>query len=191
MQTIRTFIAVETDESIRQAASRLIDRLRTAGADVKWVAACNMHLTLKFLGDVPEKDIPQVGRTVELAVAETPAFELEIRGLGAFPHPGRPQTIWLGTGSGGPELAALADQVERALEPLGFARERRPFHGHLTLGRLRRPSPAIKALSRMIQDQAAIEIGRTAVRELIVFSSQLAPSGPVYHPLQHIHLRGG
>ena len=189
--TLRTFVAVEMDEAIRRAAARSIEELRAAAADVTWVAPHNMHLTVKFLGDVAAEKIPQVCESVAQAVADTEPFDLEIRGVGAFPNAARPRTIWLGIGAGERELAALARRIESALEKLGFAREARGFHGHLTLGRVRRPSPALAALTPLLQDKADFEAGLTPIDEVVVFSSQLSPAGPTYEALSRAPLAGG
>jgi 2'-5' RNA ligase len=188
--TLRTFVAVEMDEAIRRAAARLIDELRAASAEVTWVAPHNMHLTVKFLGDVAAEKIPQVCEAVARAAADTKPFDLEVRGLGAFPNASRPRTIWLGLGSGEEELAALAGRVESALEELGFAREARGFHGHLTLGRVRRPTPALATLTRLLQNQPDFEAGLTPINEVVVFSSQLSPAGPTYEALSRARLAG-
>jgi len=188
--TLRTFIAVEMDEAIRRAAARLTEELRTASADVTWVAPHNMHLTVKFLGEVATEKIPQVGEAVAKAAVETKPFELEIRGVGAFPNVSRPRTLWLGLGAGEEELAALAKRVDLALRKLGFEREARMFHGHLTLGRVRRPTPALAALSGLIQAKTDFTAGRTPINEVVVFSSQLSPSGPTYEALSRAPLAG-
>jgi 2'-5' RNA ligase len=192
--TIRTFIAVEMDPAIRRAAAALIDKFRAAGADVGWVAAENMHLTLKFLGDLREEDVPRVCEAVRGAVAGVAPFELEIRGAGAFPNLSRPRVIWLGAAKGDEAMADLADRIEAVLESLGLPREARRFHAHLTLGRVRRtqrmPGPAISALTRLVQEHAAAQIGRTSVEEVVVFSSQLKPTGAVYEALCRAELGG-
>ena len=189
-QTIRTFIAVEMDPAIRRAAKGLIEKFRAAGADVGWVAPEKMHLTLKFLGDVRETDVPLVCEAVGEAVAGAAPFELDVRGAGAFPNLSRPRVIWLGSGEGEQAMAGLADRIEAVLESLGFAREARRFHAHLTLGRVRRGGPAISALARMVQEHAEVEIGRTSVEEVVVFSSQLKPTGAVYEALSRAPLGG-
>ena len=189
--TLRTFIAVEMSDAIRQAAARLIEELKTASADVTWVAPHNMHLTVKFLGEVATEKIPEVSEAVAEAAAESKPFELEIRGVGAFPNAARPRTIWLGPGSGEEELAALAKRVDLALRKLGFEREAHMFHGHLTLGRVRRPSPALGALTRLLQSKADFAAGRTSIGEAVVFSSQLSPTGPTYEALSRARLGGG
>ncbi len=187
---IRTFVAVEIGEAIRRAAVALIEELRAASAEVSWVAPHNMHLTVKFLGDVAAERVPQVSAAVAEAVAEAPSFDLEVCGVGAFPNVSRPRTIWIGTGAGEAQLADLAGRIDKALTKLGFAREGRDFRGHLTLGRVRRPSPGLTAVSQMLREQSGLEFGRTTVREVIVFSSQLQRGGPIYNAMSRATLGG-
>jgi 2'-5' RNA ligase len=188
--TIRTFVAVEIEEVIRRAA-KLVEELRAASADVTWVKPHNMHLTVKFLGDVTAEKIPHVCQTVARAVAGLTPFDLEIRGVGAFPNTARPRTIWLATGTGETQLADVAERIETALMDLGFAREGRPFRGHLTLGRVRRPGPALAELTRMLNERADLELGQATIREVVVFSSQLDRCGPIYEVLSRTPLAGG
>ena len=189
-RTIRTFVAVEIGEAIRRAAAGLVEEMRAASAEVTWVAPHNMHLTVKFLGDVAAEGIPQVSATVAEAIADVRAFDLEVRGVGAFPNVSRPRTIWIGTGAGESQLAMVAERLEASLAKLGFAREGRPFRGHLTVGRVRRPSPALAALSQILRERAGLEFGQTTIRELVVFSSQLERGGPIYEAISRAPLAG-
>jgi 2'-5' RNA ligase len=191
-QRIRTFIAVETDAAIRKAAKGLIDQLRQAGADVKWVDPENLHLTVKFLGDVDAGKIVQVCGAVQKAVADLAPFPLEIRGAGAFPSVLRPQTIWLGAGEGDDRMAELAERIETVLEPFRFRRETRRYRSHLTLGRLRREgaNAGIGDLGRLLEQLADYEAGRMPVEELVVFSSELTRAGPVYEVMGRAALDG-
>ena len=93
---IRTFIAVEVSNEVRQRAVELIEHLRTSGAKISWTKPHNMHLTLKFLGDTPEERLAEVGQAVVSAAVETPAFALRLQGVGVFPDARRPQTLWVG-----------------------------------------------------------------------------------------------
>ncbi len=174
--TVRTFVAVEAGPAVRQRAAKLIEEFAAAGAEVKWVEPDNLHLTLKFLGDVDERDIPRVCETVQRAAAEVAPFELEILGAGAFPKLHRPRTIWLGSGKGEPQMAELSRRVEKALEKLGFPREGRRFQAHLTIGRVRNAGPELAQLAQLLQVAADVEVGAMAVDEAVVFSSQLHPS---------------
>jgi RNA 2',3'-cyclic 3'-phosphodiesterase len=189
--TLRTFVAVEIDEAVRRAAAHLVEQLRAASADVTWVAPHNMHLTVKFLGDVAAEKIPQVCDWVAKAVASVEPFELQLHGVGAFPNLSRPRTIWLGTGAGQHELAAVAERLDAALEGLGFKPEGRAFQGHLTLGRVRRPTPALAGLSQLLQQHAALDTGVTPIGEVVVFSSQLDRTGPTYEALARARFQGG
>ncbi len=189
-ERIRTFIAVDVDSYVRERAIRLMDVLRTANADVKWVEPENLHITIKFLGEVLTRDIYHICQAVQKAVAEVEPFPLLVRGAGAFPDVVRPRTIWLGFGEGQEQLAALHRSVENALLPLGFPREGRPFKAHLTLGRVRRASPGLTRLAQLLRDHAEFSGAETYVEEVIVFSSQLTPEGPIYEPLATLPLQG-
>ena len=189
-QKVRTFVAVQISSAVRGGARRLIERFRAAGAEVKWVAPENLHITLKFLGDVDAKEIHRVCKAVQDAVADAAPFEFEVRGAGAFPKPNRPRTVWLGIAQGSEEMIDLNKRIEPALEKLGFRREARRFQPHLTIGRVRRGGPAVAELGRLIGEQADVEVGLTKVGEVIVYSSQLGRSGPTYEALARAPLGG-
>jgi len=187
-KTLRTFIAVEIDDRLRATAAKVAEELRAARADVSWVAPHNMHLTLKFLGDVAEDRIPRIGDALAEALAGAAPFELELLGVGAFPNAARPRTIWLGTGSGKAQLDLLAERVEAAVTRLGFPPEDRPFHGHLTLGRVRRASPALAELALMLKQRADLSLGQSRIEEVVLFSSQLQRGGPIYEAIRRFRL---
>lgn len=189
-QKIRTFVAVAISSDVRVAAAELIDDLRGAGAEVKWIEPRNLHVTLKFLGDVDAGQIHHVCQAVEQAVADAAPFEFEVRGAGAFPDTRRPRTVWLGIGQGSREIAALNGRIEPPLEKLGFPKEARRFEPHLTVGRIRRGGPGVAELGKRIAERSEVEIGRTHVAEAIVFSSQLGRSGPTYEAMARAPLSG-
>jgi len=189
-QTMRTFVAVETSPAIRQRAAELIEKLRAVPADVRWVQPHNLHLTLKFLGDVKVDEIPRVCQSVQRAAAEASPFQFEMRGAGAFPRAERPRTIWLGAGQGEEEMAELSRRIESALQKLGFPREGRRFQAHLTIGRVRRAGPELAELGRMLRGLEDVDVGQMTVEEVVVFCSHLAPSGPTYEPLGRGPLAG-
>jgi len=190
-QRIRTFVAVEIDAAVRAAADELIRQLAESGADVKWVEPENLHVTVKFLGEVDSRQLHQICRAVEAAVASQPPFDLEVRRAGAFPNARRPRTLWLGAGRGGEELAAVAREVDKQLQRLGYPRESRRFHAHLTLGRVRQGGAASGRLAELLAEQAEFQAGTSRVAEAVVFSSQLSRGGPVYEPLGRARLGGG
>ena len=181
--TIRTFVAVETSEAVRRRAEELIESLRAAGAEVKWVERQNMHLTLKFLGDVPSSEVADVCQAVQSVAAQARPLEVQLRGAGAFPSAGRPRTVWLAVAAGEEELASLHRGVEKSLVKLGYPKEGRRFEPHLTLGRVRSGGPAAAELGKLLKQQADFDAGRFSVAEAVVFSSQLTPKGPIYTAL--------
>lgn len=189
-QKIRTFVAVQADAAVSDRASDLIEKLRASEADVKWVEPEHLHLTLKFLGDIDITDTYEVCRAVQQAAAGMESFDLEIRGAGAFPNLARPRTIWLGGGEGQDLMAALAERVDAELSKVGYRKEPRRFQTHLTLGRVRQGGPALAALTQMLRDYADVHVGRIAVDEVIIFSSTLTRTGPIYDPLGRAPLGG-
>jgi 2'-5' RNA ligase len=189
-QQVRTFVAVEIDDSVLAHAARLIGAFRAVPADVKWVDPQNMHLTVKFLGDVDVREVHQVCQAVQKAVADLAPFELELHGTGAFPNLTRPRTIWLGVRAGAEAMTELNRRVEAELGTLGYPREGRAFTAHLTLGRVRGGGEELADLGRLVAQHADEPIGATGVDRLVIFSSQLARTGPVYEPLGHADLGG-
>lgn len=187
-QRVRTFVAVEISEAVRSAAGKIIRQLAKCDANVRWVEPENMHLTLKFLGEVGSLELPDVCRAVEEAVAEVPGFTFDVGGVGAFPKVDRPRTIWLGVTSGIEELSELHKAIENTLYKLGYPPENRRFSPHLTLGRVKHAGPELAELSERISSLADQRAGTAAVDEVTVFSSELTREGPVYQPLSHAPL---
>jgi 2'-5' RNA ligase len=176
---IRTFIAVAVADPVLRQLVALQHELRLAAPDVKWVDRENLHLTLKFLGEVNETDLYKVCKTAEQAVAEQAVFEMNLVGVGAFPTAHRPRIIWAGVGSGADELSQMHHKIETAFRAQGYPREDRPFTPHLTLGRMRQPEPTPQ-LAAALANLANWSGGVTQVQEILVMSSRLSPSGPTY-----------
>jgi 2'-5' RNA ligase len=191
-QTVRTFVAIEISEPVRRAAAKLIETLGTAAADVKWVDPQNLHLTVKFLGDVSLKETARICQAVQKAAAEVEPFELALGGVGAFPKIERPRTIWIGghcEAGGTDTMSLLHEKIEQRLAKLGFRKDSRRFQAHLTIGRVHRGS-GMADLAQLIQENAGLQFGKTTVREAVVFSSELTRKGPTYHPLGRATLGG-
>ncbi len=189
-KTLRTFVAVEISGPIRARAGELIAALGNTAAAVKWVEPHNLHLTLKFLGDVHQREIAQVCQAVARGAAEVNPFELEVRGAGAFPDAARPRTVWLGAGNGAEQMVVLHNRVEAALAELGYRQEHRRFQTHLTIGRVRGGGPGIAELGKLLQQHADVSIGSMSVQKVTVFCSTLAPDGPIYEVLGTARLGG-
>jgi 2'-5' RNA ligase len=149
---------------------------------VSWVAPENLHVTLKFLGNVDPTRLDAVRSALAAAAPAREAFDLAVQGLGAFPSPTRPRVIWAGVGAGEAPAAALAGRVEELLVPLGFAREARPFAAHVTLGRVREPRPDA-ALAEALAAGAARPFGLVRVARLSLMRSELSPRGARYTEL--------
>jgi RNA 2',3'-cyclic 3'-phosphodiesterase len=181
--TTRVFLAVDIGAAPRRRVEQFLDRCRATGAEVNWVAAQNLHLTVKFLGDLPDAQIAQVCRAAEETACGLAPWDLELVGVGAFPHLGRPTTLWIGCAAGHSELSTLAGRLDASLETLGFPRETRPFSAHLTFGRIKRASAGLPALKTLLQAHTQEAFGPTRIDRLIVFSSDLKPTGPIYTPL--------
>lgn len=187
-QTVRTFTALEISPDIRAAASRLIERLRVAQADVKWESPERFHWTLNFLGEVAWDAIGEVCLAVSRAAARVESFDLVARGAGAFPNVQRPRTVWLGVGEGTAGMVALHDALNEELARLGFRPEGRRFTPHLTIGRVRKSGGGLQELGRLIQQHADFHGGEMIVDEVVVFSSTLDRGGATYSVLGRAEL---
>ena len=191
--TIRAFIAIEFSIAFRQHLDNVIQRISKSIPDrtVNWVQPDNIHITLKFLGDVPTDHIPQINTALDNALRRFDLFKFTASGLGCFPNPRRPRVIWAGVDeAGGRRMIALASAVEAALNPLGYLREDRPFAPHITLGRVRRETQPREAarVGIVVAAQPIEQWGVEPVTAAYVMQSELKSGGPIYTPLQRIDL---
>lgn len=189
-EKVRTFVAIEIPHEVQQRAAALIARLEGTKAKVKWVRPHQLHWTLKFLGDVELREVPEVCDAVQKAVAEFAPFDVEVLGAGAFPDLRRPRTVWLGVGQGAEPMVALHASIDKSLKPLGYRPEGRKFRPHITIGRVRSSPLGIPELGKLIEQEADFSAGVSAIYEVVVFSSDLGRDGPTYDPLAHAELKG-
>lgn len=152
---------------------------------VRWTRPDNFHLTLKFLGEVPEEKIEQIGAALQRVCADHAPFDASLSRFGVFPSTRRARIVWAGTGAGSEELRTLAADVETAFEPLGFEREGRTFVPHATLGRVR-GKPVKLELPAAVPGEPGFGISRVELME-----STLAAGGAVYETLQSLALQSG
>lgn len=179
---MRTFIAVELDEAIRNELARVQARLKYSGADVKWVEPGNIHLTLKFLGEVSEEKAKDVAAALTSVAQGFRPFEITIKDLGIFPKPDFPRVVWAGVENGCEKASDLARQVEDSMEKLGFQRELRPFSPHLTIGRVRSPKNKEALKEKIVADKIEKRLAQN-IDSLILFRSELTSKGPIYTKL--------
>lgn len=180
MARIRTFIAVEIDDAVRQRAVALQEKLGHLAPGVKWVEAESMHITLHFLGEVNQLDVVPITRIVKDQVKRLPPFTIEFNGIGAFPTIRRPKILWVGMTEGVDELKLLHSRLEAPLiERGGYRREDRGYSPHLTLGRLSQEDRA-EDWGPILAAHADWDGGTTQVTEVLVMRSELQRDGPVY-----------
>ena len=165
----------------------VIERLRPAARDVAWIAPGNLHLTLKFLGSVPEERIDAVAGALREASVDVGPFNACIRGLGAFPSARRPRVVWAGVTEGAADMIELAGRVDLALAALGFPRDERPFSPHVTLGRVREPGRN-PALTEALASGATREFGQMQVPSASLMRSELGRQGARYTELTTVRL---
>ena len=184
---IRSFLAIELPIMIAERLQNLQEDLKASNADVRWVNANNIHLTLKFFRNIEELQIDSILQSIEDPVQARQPFWVSVRGMGAFPHPKNPRVIWVGLVEGKEVLIQFQNQLEASLEKVGFQTEGRSFHPHLTLGRVR-SSQGKGALAAKIEKYREEDVGAFQVERVTLFQSDLKPSGPVYTPLKELPL---
>src|SRR5262245_24351253 len=189
---MRCFVALDLPDDVRAALERAQERLRVAApkADLRWVAPASLHLTLKFLGQVADDRAAAVRAAVEDVARATSPITLACAGLGVFPGPRRPRVVWAGISSGLREIGVLASTLERALEPLGFPPEGRPFRGHATLGRVR-SQRGLAPLTAALEAASGEAFGCWTASEIVLYRSHLRSTGSVYEPLARLPLGAG
>ncbi|MGH7897860.1 MAG: RNA 2',3'-cyclic phosphodiesterase [Candidatus Binatia bacterium] len=174
---IRAFLAIQPAENVLQSLEALQVELGETGADARWVRREAMHLTIQFLGDVRENELPQIQSGLGEALCEQQPFEIECRGLGVFPNQKRPRVVWVGLRGEG--LVRLAERTETVLSPLGFPPEERDLTPHITLGRVR-SMRGWEGLQRVLKVSGERSFGSSTIDHATLYRSELRPDHAVY-----------
>jgi 2'-5' RNA ligase len=183
MSVIRAFIAIDLTREIRQQMDQVAAQLkkRLEGVPVRWVPAENIHLTLKFLGDVSEANLEFLQKILQTEAANHHPFEFSAGGVGAFPAIRQPRVIWIGIEAPA-DLATLQHAIENAMARLGYAPEDRPFSAHLTLGRVSRNATSrdTHAIGDALESIKVGFLGAARVDQVHLYRSDLKQSGAIY-----------
>ncbi len=187
---MRVFIAVDINQQIKDAISRLQGQLlRKSGVgkgQATWVKPEAMHLTLKFLGEIDDKQLEIVRKTIEAIVPSHKGFELSVESVGFFGGKAA-KVLWVGSVKGSDNLITLAKDIEDKLEPEGFTKEEREFSPHLTICRIK-DFGAGKRLAELAGDLTDFNAGSVTIDAVKIYQSQLTPSGPIYTELANYKL---
>ncbi len=190
MPRLRTFIAIDTGQSIRDRIVAFQTKLKPELPGVGWVEPENLHVTLLYLGGVEDRHLLSVCRCVEKTVGGAVPFNISVGSLGCFPNPRRPRVLWAGLQVGAEEVTAIHDELEEPLLDLGcYRREERQYTPHVTLGRIT-TEQNVDELAAILAQHAAWKAGDYQVREILVMSSDMTPTGPIYQIVSRVKLKG-
>ena len=181
---VRSFIAIETPEEIRNKIFETFDRVRRQTSGIKWAEPAGMHLTLKFLGDVEaslieEEIIPRL----DLSLSPESSLQLTVGGVGLFPSLHKPRVFWVGIGGDAVGLKRIQSKIERDLKDLPVHHEDREFHPHLTLGRIKAPNSK-NLWAKILEEYEKIDFGSFAAGSIVLFKSELTRAGANYTKLK-------
>jgi 2'-5' RNA ligase len=179
---MRAFIAIDLPKELHAALSREQSVLRRAAPDARWTRPEGIHLTLKFLGEITDRQCARVREALGL-LGPLEKFSVEVKGFGFFPDARRPRVFWAGV-EAPPALEKLAQEIEKAAARLGFTPENRPFKPHLTLARFKEPRPQPALLAAIAERTGgapeAFSLGRFEASEFFLYESKLSPEGAEY-----------
>jgi len=186
MSVIRAFIAINLSQEILERIEQMSLELRSRleGVPVRWVSADNIHLTLKFLGNVSTTNLEMLKEIMGKVVSNHHECDISIGGIGAFPKPHNPRVIWVGM-EVPQELVSLQHNIEIETARLGYSREHRPFSAHLTFGRVSRnaSSQDVRAIAEILDSYKVGFLGATRITSVYLYRSDLKPDGAVYTPI--------
>ena len=187
-QPIRCFIAIEIPEPIQNQLVRIQGTLRKQISKASWVKPGNIHLTLKFLGDVDPGDLEPIRNAVEGVTNRQHSFSLHIGGVGAFPNLARPRVIWAGVNFGAERVSTLAQDINLALSNRGFSLDTKKFNPHLTIARLKEKID-LRPYANEYRQYGRIHGAEMTVDTISLIQSQLHSKGAIYSTLQSYPLR--
>ena len=179
----RVFCAIELPDAVRSRLENYIRQLRKAVPDAtaSWSRVENIHLTLKFFGNVEVNRIEKIAAAAERVVREFSTFQIGIGETGVFPRPSRPQVLWIGVADPSGQLSAMQEKFENECAAEGFPTENRAYKPHLTIARLRKPEGTTQLAEAHLQMK--FEPIEVAVNEIVIFRSELSPKGSKYTTL--------
>lgn len=186
---MRCFISIPLPEEIRKGMLVIQERLKVSRADVSWTRSEGVHLTLKFLGEVEEKVLPDIEDALGRAASYIKPFSLDLSGIGIFPDKRRPRVVWIGIKGDVESIIKLQGSVEKEFGKIGFPAEKRAFTPHITLGRIRSPRN-VEGLLNLIEEEKDISIDGFEVLNVHLMRSQLRPAGAIYTELYSVTLKG-
>lgn len=194
MEQIRSFVAIELNDQIREELGETQEILKSKGLmdHVRWVRPEGIHVTLKFLGNMPVDRVDEVVVAIRQASEDTGPFSISFGGLGCFPSTSRPNVIWIGLLGDTKTLIRLQGRIENGLGVLGFPREKRKYSAHLTLGRVNRHVSSRERghLGGIVQTERIDPLGEMEVQEVSLMKSVLSPAGAKYSRLAAVQLEG-
>lgn len=179
---MRTFIAVNFDNAIKKQLADLQAGLKPHCGKLKWVDPNIMHLTLKFLGDISDRQVAPISHALDELAKQCRPFDIAVEDIGTFPPHGGVKVIWIGIKDPDGLLAKCQGLCEDLIEPLGFPKEKRRFSPHLTLARNRDPGNSARIRAALAQE-SCVCLGTQSVAGVTFYQSTLTPKGPIYQPL--------
>lgn len=183
---VRAFIGIDIDEAVRQKLVAAQEQLQATGAQLKLVEPPNIHVTMKFLGEVPENRAGAIAEALGRAAAGTKQFDIRVKGIGVFPNLRYIRVVWAGVAEGRDGVIGLQQGIDRELGPLGF-RSERDFVPHLTIARVKTAKQK-EQLAALIKEMTDAEFGVTRAQAVELKQSTLTSKGPIYSTLARIEL---
>jgi len=185
MQTLRTFIALDMPPEIKAALAKYVQPLKSLRGRVSWVKPENLHLTLKFLGDTPVNRVDEIAAALQQITAASTAFAATVSGAGAFPNDEHPRMLWVGLNEATGTLKNLLRIIDDRMHDFGYAKEKRAFTPHLTIGRVK--DSRLPDIVRALKEKPFAAMP-APFNEIIFMRSELNPAGSIYTPLQKLTL---
>ena len=190
MASIRTFIAIKASQRVSNNVSSVIRRLAATNDQYRWVDPENLHVTLNFVGDVVDIEVPELCKLIKEAVEIHAPFDMSLQGVNGFATAKEPRVVWIGVDEGAEELKALNKTLEGILHHWGVNKDRNAYLPHMTLGRLGRGGRWNEDLISLMHKLRNHDGGFCHVSEVIVYSTYMDRSGPTYTPMARVKLKG-
>jgi 2'-5' RNA ligase len=190
MTQIRTFIAINASQRVNNNVAKVVGRLAALCDQYRWVKPENLHVTLNFVGDVVDIEVPELCNLIKDAIEPLESFEMSLQGVGGFRSAEEPRVLWIGVDEGAAALKQMYNTLADVLHHWGVNKERNEYVPHMTLGRLARGGRWNEELLALVHKLRHHDGGFCHVNEAVVYSSFLDRGGPTYTPMARIKLKG-